>query len=352
MEPRAALAEWADGKLTVWTATQRPFGVREQLMEAFRLPAERVRVVVPDSGGGFGGKHTGETAIEAARLAKAAGKPVSLRWTRAEEMAWAYFRPAGVWDIRAGLKGGRIVAWDFSTFNAGTAGMASPYNTPHVRTQYFPCEGPLREGSYRGIAATGNAFAREAFLDELAEAAGADPLEFRLRNLDDDRLRAVLQAAAERFGWQARRRREGVGMGLAGGVEKGSYVAVCVELTLADGAPRIARMVAAFECGAIQNPLNLRAQVEGCLIQGLGGALTEEIRFAGGRLLNGRLSEYPVPRFRDAPPLETLLLDRPDLPSAGAGETPIIAVAPAIANAWHDAVGSRARALPLRAKAS
>ncbi|MBI1355283.1 MAG: molybdopterin-dependent oxidoreductase [Acidobacteria bacterium] len=352
MEPRAAVAEWADGKLTVWTGTQRPFGVREQLMEAFRLPAGKARVIVPDTGGGFGGKHTGEAAIEAARLAKAVGKPVSLRWTRQEELAWAYFRPAGVWDVRAGLAGGKIVAWDFACFNAGTAGMESPYAAPHARTQYFPCDSPLREGSYRGIAATGNNFARETFVDELAEAAGADPLAFRLDNLSDERLRNVLTAAAEAFGWERRRTGRGVGAGIAGGVEKGSYVAACVELAVEGEAIRIRRLVAAFECGAIQNPLNLRAQVEGALIQGLGGALLEEVRFAGGRLLNARLADYPVPRFADAPPMEVVLLDRPDLPSAGAGETPIIAVAPAIANAYQAATGVRARALPVRAKAS
>jgi len=354
MEPRAAVAEWKDGKLTVWTGTQRPLGVWGQLVEAFRLSEDRVRVINPDTGGGFGGKHTGEVAIEAARLSKAAERPVSLRWTREEEFSWAYFRPAGLFELSAGLnEAGRVSAWEMTSYNAGTAGLESPYKIANTKTQYFPSESPLREGSYRGIAATTNNFAREAFMDELAAAAGKDSLEFRLANLDDARLRAVLKAAAERFGWNERKRRERVGAGLAGGIEKGSYVAACVEAEVdpGSGEVRVRRLVMAYECGAIQNPQNLQAQVDGSIIQGLGGALTEEIRFENGRLMNGRFSRYPVPRFRDVPPIETVLINRKNLPSVGAGETPIIAVAPAIANAVYDATGVRARSLPIGGEA-
>lgn len=355
MEPRAAVAEWKDGTLTVWTGTQRPNGVQQQLVEAFRLNADKVRVIVPDTGGGFGGKHTGEVAIEAARLAKEAERPVSLRWTREEEFAWAYFRPAGLLEVRAGLDDhGSIVAWEFTNYNAGTAAIESPYNLPNTATQYFPSESPLREGSYRGIAATANNHVREAFMDELAAAANVDPLEFRLRHLDDSRLEAVLRAAAKRFGWQENlTRKPGIGVGIAGGLEKGSYVAACVEVAVDRDAKsiRVLRIVEAFECGAIHNPRNLKAQVEGSIIQGLGGALTEEIRFESGRLLNGSFARYPVPRFKDIPPIETVLIDRPDLPSVGGGETPIIAIAPAIANAVHSATGVRVRSLPITADA-
>ena len=352
MEPRAAVAEWDERLLTVWTGTQRPFGVREQLMEAFRLTAEQTRVIVPDTGGGFGGKHTGEVAIEAARLAKAAGKPVSLRWTRAEEFAWAYFRPAAAFEARAGLRGEKIVAWDFTAYNPGTAGIETPYAVPNVRTQYFPCDSPLREGSYRGIGATGNNFAREVLMDELAEAAGLDPLEFRLANSNDERLSNVLQAAADRFGWPpGQSSGQYCGSGIAAGFEKGSYIAICAQVRVEGESVEVERLVSAFECGAILNPRNLQAQVEGCVIQGLGAALSEEIRFANGRLLNGSFSRYLVPRFRDVPPMETVLLDRPDIKSAGAGETPIIAIAPALANAVFAATGQRRRSLPLRLRA-
>ncbi len=121
MEPRAAVAEWKERQLTVRTGTQRPFGVREQLMEAFHLTPDQTRVIVPDSGGGFGGKHTGEVAIEAAGLAQAAGKPVSLQWTRAEEFVWAYFRPAAAFEAQAGLRGEKLVAWNFTAYNPDTA---------------------------------------------------------------------------------------------------------------------------------------------------------------------------------------------------------------------------------------
>jgi isoquinoline 1-oxidoreductase len=355
MEPRAAVAEWQDGKLTVWTGTQNPFGVRDQLCQAFGLPTEKVRVIVPDTGGGFGGKHTGETAIEAARLAKESGRPVSLRWTRTEEFTWAVFRPAGYYEIEAALnEQGRLDSWDFSVYNAGAAGLESPYAIPNTRTRFFRCDSPLREGSYRGIAATANNFARESVMEELATLAAVDPVAFRMANLENPRLKDVLTAVTQKFRWSERRRsaKKGIGVGVACGVEKGSYVAACVEVEAREGRPHIREFHMAYECGAIMNPSNLLAQVEGSIIQGLGGALTEEIRFEGGKLLNGAFSKYRVPRFRDVPPIEITLLDRRDLPPVGAGETPIIAVAPAIAAAWFDATGERARSLPISSAAS
>jgi isoquinoline 1-oxidoreductase subunit beta len=350
MEPRAAVAEWENGSLTVWTATQNPFGVRDQLSQAFRIPPDRVRVIVPDFGGGFGGKHTGETAIEAARIAKEAGRPVSLRWTRQEEFTWAYFRPAGVFQIEAGLDtDGRLTAWDYINYNAGTAAMETPYAVSNSRTQFVYTKSPLREGSYRGIAATANTFARECFMDELAAAAGMDPLAFRLKNTDDPRLRDVLTAAAATFRWKQRVKTaaKGRGVGIAAGTEKGSYVAACAEVEIGQTVT-VLDFVMAYECGAILNPANLRAQVEGSIIQGLGAALTEAIEFENGRLRNGSFLRYRVPRFKDVPPMEIVLLDRRDLAPAGAGETPIIAVAPAIANAASAALGERRRQMPVR----
>lgn len=350
MEPRAAVAEWKDGALTVWTGTQNPFGVRDQLRQAFGIPAEKVRVIVPDTGGGFGGKHTGECAIEAARLANECGRPVSLRWSRAEEFMWAVFRPAAYYEIEAALDDrNKLVAWDYAVYNAGTAGIETPYTVSNARIRFMRCDSPLREGSYRGIAATANNFAREAVMDELAHKAGLDPVAFRLANLENERLRDVLSAVSQKFRWSERRKqkRKGIGIGVACGVEKGSYVAACAEVEDRNGSPHIREFHLAYECGAIMNPSNLRAQVEGAIIQGLGGALSEEIQFEGGKLLNGSFAKYPVPRFRDVPPIELTLLDRRDLPPAGAGETPIIAVAPAIAAAWFDATGERARSLPI-----
>ena len=353
LEPRAALAEWKDGSLTVWTGSQRPFAVRDELAAAFHLPEERVRVIVPDTGSAYGGKHTGEAAVEAARLARAANRPVSLLWTREEEFTWAYFRPAGVMEVKGGVApDGRLTAWEFHNYNSGAAGIGTPYAVENQRIEYHPVSSPLRQGSYRALAATANHFAREAHMDVLARAAGMDPLEFRLKNLTDERLRAVFQAAAKSFGWPAAAGKKGVpgqGFGLGGGVEKGGYVATFAEVSVdrASGEVRVVRVVTAFECGAIVNPDGLRNQVMGANIMGLGGALFEAVEFESGRITNPRFSEYRVPRFQDVPQMEVVLLDRKDLPSAGAGECPIVGLAPAIANAIFDATGVRLRGLPL-----
>jgi len=349
LEPRAALAKWDGDHLTVWTGTQRPFGVRGQLAEAFRIPEEQVRVLMPDAGAGYGGKHTGETAIEAARLARAAKHPVKVVWTREEEFTWAYFRPAGVMEVTSGVRAdGTITAWEFHNYNSGSAGIRTYYDIPNQRIVFHETESPLRQGSYRALAATANHFARESHMDELARAVKMDPLEFRLKNLKEPRLRAVFEAAAKQFGW-GKSKSEGQGFGMGGGHEKLGYIATFAEVKVdrKSGDVKIVRVVSAFECGAIVNPDGLRNQIEGSNVQGLGGALFEAIQFENGKILNPRLSEYRVPRFSDVPALETVLLDRKDLPSVGAGECPLIGLAPAIANAIFDAVGVRLRSLPL-----
>jgi isoquinoline 1-oxidoreductase len=352
LEPRAAVAEWNGGKLTVWTGSQRPFAVREELATAFRIPSERVRVIIPDTGSAYGGKHTGDAAVEAARLSKAAGKPVKVVWTREEEFTWAYLRPAGVIEVRSGArKDGTLVAWEFHNYNSGSAGIATPYDVANQKIQYHPVKSPLRQGSYRALAATANHFARESHMDELAHEIGMDPLAFRLKNLSDARLKAVFEAAADKFGWAKRKAAPGRGFGIAGGNEKGGYIALCAEVQVdADkSSPRvqIRRIAAAFECGAVVNPGGLRNQVEGAIVQGIGGALFETIRFENGKILNPHFSQYRLPRFPDAPPIDLVILDRKDLPSAGAGECPIVAIAPAVAGAIFEAMGQRLRALPL-----
>lgn len=352
LEPRAAVAEWAGDQLTVWTGSQRPFGVQEELASTFRIPEKNVRVIVPDTGSGYGGKHTGEAAIEAARLARRAGGPVKLVWTREEEFTWAYFRPAGVIDItsRVGADG-KIVRWEHHNYNSGNAGIRTIYHVPGAIAQFHPADSPLRQGSYRALASTANHFARETHMDELAHMAKEDPLEFRLKNLRDDRARAVLEAAATAFGWSwsSGVKVSGIGMGIAVGSEKGGYLATAaqVEVNAATGQVSVRRVVQAFECGAIVNPDHLKNQVEGAIVQGLGGALFEAVRFGEGRILNPRFSQYRVPRFSDVPEIKVVLLDRKDLPSAGAGEAPIVGIAPAVGNALFNATGERLRSLPL-----
>lgn len=350
LEPRAAVAEWQNGKLTVWTGTQRPFGVRDQLMEEFHLPPAQVRVIQPDMGSGFGGKHTGEAALEAARLAKAAGKPVKLVWTRQEEFTWAYFRPAGLMEIRAAVdRNGKLVAWEHHNYNSGPSALTTPYTVPNQLIQYHPAESPLRQGSYRALAATANNFARESHMDGLAHAAGIDPLDFRLRNLDDARLRAVLQAAADKFGWGRVQPTPERGFGIACGTDKGGYVATCAEVEIdpAGKQVHIRRVVQAWESGAIVNPDGLRNQVMGSMIQAIGGALFEQILFANGRILNPHFAEYRMPRFSDTPQIEIVLVNRRDLPSAGAGEIGIVGLAPAAANAIFAATGMRLPHMPM-----
>lgn len=349
LEPRAAVAEWKDNKLTVWTGTQRPFGVRSELAEAFRIPEENVRVIVPDTGSGYGGKHTGECAIETARLARASGKPVKLVWTREEEFTWAYFRPAGVIEVSTGVKNdGTVTAWEFHNYNSGASAIQSKYAFPNQNIVFHSSKSPLRQGSYRGLAATANHFAREVHMDELAHLVGIDPVAFRLKNIRDDRLRAVLEAAAKSFGWGSKKQ-AGRGSGIACGFEKGSYIATAAEVSIDPKTKKVKleRVVASFECGAIVNPVHLHNQVEGAVVQAIGGALFEGIEFQNGQILNGKFSKYRLPRFSDVPPIEIVLLDRKDLPSAGAGETPIVGLAPAIGNAIFDATGVRIRSLPL-----
>jgi len=354
LEPRAAVAEWTDGKLTVWTGTQRPFGVRDDLARALNVAADKVHVIVPDTGSGYGGKHTIATATEAAILAKKVGKPVKLVWTREEEFTWAYFRPAGVIEVNAGAKAdGTLTAWDFHNYNSGGSSLASPYAVPNHRAEFHSTDSPLAQGSYRALAATANSFARESAMDELAHAVGLDPLEFRLKNLPDkqhERLKAVLEAAAKAFGWGKAKPAEGRGFGLAVSTEKNSFVASVAEVEVdrkAKNPVRVVRVVTAFECGAVVNPDHLKNQVEGAVMMGHGGALFEKVDFENGEILNPSLGGYRVPRFRDAPALEVVLLDRKDLPSEGAGETPIITVAPAVANAIFQATGERLRSMPM-----
>ena len=296
-----------------------------------------------------------------------------MAWSREEEFRWGYLRPAAVIDVAASADAaGQLTGWSVTNINSGQAGIATPYRVPSQRIVYQPAQSPLPQGSYRALAATANNFARESYMDEMARLAGADPLAFRLGHLDDDRLATVLRRAADWIGWDQRDQRSGGpgpdigsgpgsgsgsgsgagpsghGLGLACGREKDSRVATAAEVRVGDdGTLHVLRLVTAFDCGAVIDPANLANQVEGATVMGLGGALFEQVDFADGVIRNASLSQYRVPRLPDVPPVEAILVDRPDQPSAGGGETPLIAVAPALANAIRAATGTRLRSLPL-----
>jgi CO/xanthine dehydrogenase Mo-binding subunit/aerobic-type carbon monoxide dehydrogenase small subunit (CoxS/CutS family) len=356
LEPRSALARWDDGHLTVWTATSTPFRARRELAAELGVSDESVHVIVPDFGGGFGGKHGSVVALEAAWLARATGQPVKVQWSRADEFRAGYLRPAAVIDVASSADSeGDLLAWSFTNINSGSAGLTTPYRIPHQALRYQPATSPLAQGSYRALAATANNFARESHMDELADALGVDPVIFRRRHLDDERLVAVLDAAAAAIGWaddaaaNAEPEAGWTGTGIALGFEKGGRVATAARVHIApDGTLTVRSLVTAVDCGAIVHPDGLVNQVEGAVVMGLGPALFEQINFAGGRIVNASLSDYRVPRLRDVPAdVRVLLLDRPDEPPAGGGEAPIIAVAPAIANAIFRACGARLRSMPL-----
>ncbi len=360
MEPRAAVAEWDGSRLTVWAGTQRPFGIRGELALFFGIDEADVRVIAPEIGGGFGSKSIYRPALEAARLAKLAGRPVRVAYSRVEEMTWATFRPAALITIRSGFDGnGRITAWDSHAIHTtadrpmiGQRGSESPYAAEAIRSIVSAGPAPLRPGSYRSLGCAVNHFARESHIDEIAATIGMDPVEFRLRNLPESRYRRVLEAAADEFGWKTASAPAGVGAGVAVGLDVGSYAAECVAIAVEGKEIRVNRVSAAIDCGLVFNPEGVRSQVEGAIIMGLGGALFEAAEFEDGRLLNGSFARYRVPRITQTPGISVSICGAEENPSTGAGEPGIVPIAPAIANAVFDLQSRRIRELPLQRQLS
>ncbi len=360
MEPHTSLARFEDGTMTVWAATQTPFGTQQAVAQALGLPKEKVRVVTPFVGGGFGGKSAGLQSIEAAKLAKATGKPVQVRWSRAEEFFLDTFRPAAVVKIRSGLDAaGKICLWDNQIWAAGSRGAAQFYDVPNslIRTYgRWGGDAPklhlFATGPWRAPGANINVFARESQIDTMAARAGVDPLEFRLRNTSDGRMRAVLTAAAERFGWKKGAGPSGRGAGIACGIDAGTYVALIAEVKVdaATGRVRVSRFVCAQEMGVVINPDGAAMQMEGCLIMGLGYTLSEEVRFRGGEIRTKNFDTYEIPRFSVMPELETVLVKNDGLPPQGGGEPAIVPVGAAVANAVFDATGARLCEMPMTAE--
>ena len=288
IETHAALARIEGGKATVWVSTQNPFGVREEIARAIGFAIENVRVITPFVGGGFGGKTFNLQAVEATRLAKATGRPVQVMWSREEEFFHDTFRPAAVVKIRSGIDAaGKMAFWDYSVFCAGDRGAPHFYTIPHHRTaasgtfQGPPGLHPFGVGAWRAPGNNTNTFARESQIDLMAAAAGADPVEFRLRHLTDPRMIPVLKAAAERFGWTPAKAPSKRGYGVACGIDAGTYVAAIAEVAVdpAKGTVQVKRVVCAQEMGMVVNPAGAKIQMEGCITMGLGHALAEEVHF-------------------------------------------------------------------------
>lgn len=358
LETHSATASIENGKATVWVSTQAPFSIRPQVAQALGFTQQNVRIVAPYVGGGFGGKSNGPQAVEAARLAKAAGKPVQVIWNRAEEFFYDTFRPAAVVKIRAGLtRDGKISFWDFNVVGAGEREADTFYDIPNHRALSAggwqggnpPGMHPFGVGAWRAPSANTNSFARESHMDSMAAQAGADPLEFRLKHLSDVRMRRVLEAAAKQFGWKPAKAPSGRGVGVACGVYSGACVATMAEVSVnrSTGHVQVKRIVSALDVGWVVNPDGMRQQMEGCLTMGLGYALTEEVHFNNGEVLDRNFGSYEIPRFSWIPKIDTILMDNPGAAPLGGGEPPIITVGAVIANAIYDAASVRMLQLPM-----
>ncbi len=357
IETHTALAKIEGDKAIIWASTQNPFGAQREIAEAIGLALQNVRVISPFVGGGFGGKTHNRQAVEAARLTKAVGKPVQVAWSRDEEFFYDAFRPAAVVKISSGIDGsGKMVFWDYDVFFAGERGAKQFYSVPSHRTTARPSgwqgpagSHPFATGAWRAPGNNTNTFARESQIDIMAAAAGMDPVEFRLKNLSDQKMIRVLKAAAERFGWTPAKAPSKRGYGVACGMDAGTYVATIVEAEVdaKKGIVQVKRAVCAQDMGLVVNPEGAKIQMEGCTTMGLGYALTEEVHFKGGKVLDTNFDTYELPRFSWVPKIETVLIDAKDAPPEGGGEPAIIVMGAVVANAIYDGTGARVFQLPM-----
>jgi nicotinate dehydrogenase subunit B len=394
MAPSCGVAQWSpDGELHVWSHSQNIFGLRAAVAQALDVDPQKLSVEHVEHAGAYGHNGADDAAFDAALLAREVpGRPVQVRWSRSDELSWAPFGSAQLVDLSAGLDAdGRVVSWEADIWSqghtsrpgyAGSPGLLAaahleggdplppPVDPPPERgagsargavpDYALPArrirghrldEVALRTSSLRSLGAFTNAFAIECFMDELAEAVGADPVEFRLAHLDDERGRTVLTALADRSGWAGRPRDGDVGWGIGlAQYKKGGWCGVVAEVeAVAD--VRLRRLVLVAEVGRVVHLDGVRNQVEGGAVQSASWTLKERVRFDTCRVTSVDWETYPILRFSEVPPLEVHVLDRPDLPSVGAGEIAQGPTAAAIANGLAAAVGVRVRDLPLTAEA-
>ena len=351
IETHSAVAALENGKLTVWAGTQTPYPLKNQVMSALRLNADQVRVITPYVGGGFGGKSGSGQGVEAARLAYLTKKPVRVVWSREEEFFYDTFRPAAVVTIRSGITPAKTIGlWDYTVYWTGTRGTEMFYNIPNYRTSSVgggfgggASPHPFGTGAWRAPGNPTNSFARESHIDIMAAKAGMDPVEFRRKNMVDPRMIRVLEAAAKKFGWTPKPAPSGRGVGVACSLDAGSDNCTMVEIALdkATGHVQVKRVVCVQEMGVVVNPDGALQQMEGCLTMGLGYALSEEVHFTGGAILDRNFDSYQIPLFSWLPRIEAEILPNPDLAPQGGGEPAICGVGASIANAIFDATGAR-----------
>jgi CO/xanthine dehydrogenase Mo-binding subunit len=351
METHTALAKIEGDRLTLWASTQNPFGLKEEMARTLNMPSQKVRVITPFVGGGFGGKAFNQQAVEAGRLAKLTGKPVQVMWSRKEEFFNDTFRPAAIIKIRSGLTdGGRLSFWKYDTYYAGKRGAEQLYTVAHHKeTAYGGWMTPngggqlFRTGAWRAPGNSTNTFARESQIDIMAAKIIVDPLEFRMKNLTDQRMIATLGAAADLFGWRKGASPNKRGHGLACAIDAGAYVATMaeVEVDRTSGKVWVRRLICAQDMGFVVNPEGARLQIEGALTMGLGYALSEQVEFKGRQVLTQNFDTYEIPRFSTLPKIETVLVENRNLPPQGGGEPAITCVGASIANAIYDAAGAR-----------
>jgi CO/xanthine dehydrogenase Mo-binding subunit len=390
--PSCAVAHLKDGKMYVWSHTQGVFGLRTDLAKVLGMAPADVIVAHREGSGCYGHNGADDVALDATLLARRTqGRPVKLQWMRDDEFAWEPYGSAMAFHMRGSVDAnGRIVDWQHELWShshnmrpgdsEGTNLLASwhlkqPFKSAPGKNQPLPAGGgdrnsiplynfprqkiinhllpdmPIRVSALRTLGAYGNVFALESFMDEMAQAAGVDPLEFRLRHLDDPRARAVVETVADKAGWRNKRPRDGRhGRGIAFAKYKNhaAYVAVVadIEVDPETGIVRVAHLFAAADAGLIINPDGFRNQIEGGLIQSASWTLRESVAFDKTRMLTRSWADYPILRFPDIPKVDVTLINRPEAPSVGVGEGAQGPTVAAISNAIADALGKRLRDVP------
>ena len=387
--PSCAVVDFRPEGTTIWTASQGPHGLRANFARVFGIPEEKLRVIFMDGSGSYGSNGNDDAAADALLLSREVGKPVRVQWMREDEHAWDPKGPPQLLDIRGALDAeNRIAAWETQMWlpanvqgsrpllavdDAGIAqphgrgaGQISqngdpPYAAPNVKVVvHWLKETPLRLSNLRAPGKIANVFAVESFTDELAAAAGIDPVEFRLRGITDARAIDVIKRATEMIGWESRPSpnsrpqsgnvRVGRGMAYMRYKQMENYVAMAMEVAVdrSSGKINVRRITCAHDCGLVVNPDGLRNQIEGCILQTLGRTLHEETTFDRSRVTSVDWKSYPILSFPEVPAVDVALIDRPALPPMGAGEAATAPVAAALANAVFDATGVRLRRVPLK----